>query len=110
MQSLALQEPAWRLKSLVPCLLFVPQVYEARYRSAQAVMHELSNSIRQALQEGYVFVLPTTPGEAPPSGDAEQVAAFRQRSLEFAALATLAGVPQVSGWQVGGWHWKISAF
>ncbi|GAB4819100.1 hypothetical protein N2152v2_006146 [Parachlorella kessleri] len=72
------------------------QVYEARYRSAQAVMHELSNSIRQALQDGYVFVLPTTPGEAPPSADMEQVAAFRQRSLEFAALATLAGVPQVT--------------
>lgn len=78
------------------------QVSEERYRVAQAVMGELSSSIRGALQEGYVFVLPTVPTEAPStdcggsgSSSSSEGEAFKQRSLEFSALAALAGVPEV---------------
>lgn len=54
--------------------------------------------MREALKDGYVFVLPTTPGPAPPAaaqdGDADQEAAeYRQRCLQFAAVASLSGTP-----------------
>ncbi len=71
-----------------------------RYRSAQAVAAELQAAMRTALADGYVFVLPTTPGAAPSVPAAGQAAscpevdAFRQRCRQFAAVASLSGVPQ----------------
>ena len=76
------------------------QVDEARYRSAQAVAAELHAAMRTALADGYVFVLPTTPGPAPPvpaagqGGSCPDIDAFRQRCCQFAAVASLSGVPQ----------------
>ena len=78
----------------------VLQVDEARYRSAQAVAAELHAAMRTALADGYVFVLPTTPGPAPPvpspgqGGSCPDIDAFRQRCCQFAAVASLSGVPQ----------------
>ena len=95
------------------------QVEEERYRAAQGVMAELSEAMRQVLRDGLIFVLPTTPGEAPPAaaGDAAR-AAFRERSIQFSALAPLAGVPQVrlAGWAgrllggQGGWAAPAAAW
>lgn len=71
---------------------------EKRYNEAIAVAEELSAAMRAALQEGYVFVMPTVPGPAPRTsgpGAAEKMTAFIERSFRFAALASLAGVPQV---------------
>jgi tetratricopeptide (TPR) repeat protein len=73
---------------------------EARYRQGIAVAEELSAGMRAALQQGYIFVLPTAPGPAPRRGGgaegAAAAAAFHRRCLQFAALASLAGVPQVA--------------
>ena len=84
------------------------QVGEERYRGAQSVAAELQAAMRAALRDGYIFVLPTTPGGAPEevaaagssaggasSSSSPAAAAFRQRCLQFAAVASLAGVPQV---------------
>lgn len=69
-------------------------VSEKLYLSAIAVADELSQGMRGALQEGYVFVVPTTPGPAPKNwGKFEEK--FRKLSEQFAALASLAGVPQI---------------
>lgn len=79
-----------------------PQVDEARHRSAQAAARELQAAMRAALADGYIFLLPTTPGPAPaePAGTSEQgsseVAAFAARCRQFAAVAALSGVPQVT--------------
>eukprot|EP00887_Chlorella_sp_A99_P007627 scaffold20.g7627.t1 len=70
------------------------QVPAERYQAARSVASELAGAMRGALAEGYVFVLPTTPGPAPREGDAEAQAAFRRGCAEFAALAALSGVPQ----------------
>ncbi|PRW56947.1 outer envelope mitochondrial [Chlorella sorokiniana] len=76
------------------------QVDDARYSSALAVAAELQAAMRTALADGYVFVLPTTPGPAPPvpaagqGGSSPEVDAFRQRCCQFAAVASLSGVPQ----------------
>ena len=85
------------LPSLLRCVL---QVDEARYHSAQGVAAELQAAMRAALADGYVFVLPTTPGPAPQvpaasqASGAAEVDAFRQRCRQFAAVASLSGVPQ----------------
>ena len=85
------------------------QVGEEQYRGAQAVAAELQAAMRAALRDGCILVLPTTPGEAPEeasaaggsangassSGSSPTATAFRQRCLQFAAVASLAGVPQV---------------
>lgn len=78
---------------------------EARYRAAQAVASELQAGMRDALRDGYIFVLPTTPGSAPPTataasqssqdGSASAAAVFRERCIQFSAVAALSGVPQV---------------
>jgi hypothetical protein len=87
-------------------------VDEGRYRAAQAVAAEMQGAVREALADGYILVLPTTPGPAPRAplakagrrgssssdggGEEEEgaVEAFRQRCAEFAAVAALAGAPQ----------------
>lgn len=94
-----MQQLTCALDALVPLV----QVDEERYRQAQGVAAELRGAMRDALKDGYVFVLPTTPGPAPPAaaqggaarqaGASEGPAGFRQRCLQFAALASLSGVP-----------------
>lgn len=80
-------------------LLSATQVDEERYRQAQGIAAELRAAMREALKDGYVFVLPTTPGPAPPAaaaqgaGASEEAAAFRQRCLQFSSVASLSGVP-----------------
>jgi len=74
-------------------------VNEKLYSSAIAVADELSQGMRGALQEGYVFVVPTTPGPAPKNSGKnweETEEKFRKLSEQFAALASLAGVPQIA--------------
>ena len=81
-----------------PLLLLLPllQTSEERYDSARMVVAELSAAMRGALQEGYVFVLPTTTGPAPRADDKEAVSAFRESAAQLAALAALSGAPQVA--------------
>ena len=74
-------------------------VTQQEYLSSIAVAEELSNAMRAALREGYVFVLPTIPGPAPKRTGKDWLKnerAHRRKSEEFAALASLAGVPQVA--------------
>lgn len=87
----------------LPCVCYphsILQVDEARYRSAHAVAAELQAAMRTALADGYVFVLPTTPGPAPcvpaasQGSSSAELDAFRQRCSQFAAVASLSGVPQ----------------
>ena len=77
------------------------------YKALQ-VADELSKGMRAALSEGYIFVIPTTAGPAPqfdwndrnkniPSHTTkDQVRAQRQLAVRFAALSSLAGVPQMA--------------
>ena len=79
-------------------------VTDDRYAEAISVASELSEAMRAALQEGYVFVIPTTPGPAPvrpPKATTidlalnQELKEYYRRCEQFAALASLAGVPQV---------------
>ena len=74
------------------------------YSKARALAAELQAAMRASLMDGYIFVLPTTPGPAPPAaagaggasgGEAQAAQAFRARCAQFAAVAALSGVPQV---------------
>ena len=83
---------------LLAALKEAQHVNEHQYKAAIAIADELSTAMRAALQEGYVFVLPTTPGIAPKCSGKDwekRVAEFRALSEKFAALSSLAGVPQV---------------
>lgn len=74
-------------------------ITKQQYLAGIAVAEELSNGMRAALQEGYVFVVPTTPGPAPKRSAKDWQAKerhYRRQCEEFAALASLAGVPQVA--------------
>jgi Asp-tRNA(Asn)/Glu-tRNA(Gln) amidotransferase A subunit family amidase len=86
-------------KEIIAGVLDADKVTEKVYSNAIAVADELSQGMRAALREGYVFVVPTTPGQAPKmSGkgmDNKAEENFRNLSEQFAALASLAGVPQV---------------
>lgn len=63
--------------------------------AGRKVAEEATNSLLGALQEGYIFVLPTASGAPPARGSGEDQAAFQDDSEGFLALAALAGVPQV---------------
>lgn len=69
------------------------------YTLAIRVAEELSDAMRAALQDGYVFVMPTIPG-LPPKCDGsvslDAMGMFHRRCVQFAALSSLAGVPQVT--------------
>ncbi|KAI3438049.1 hypothetical protein D9Q98_000492 [Chlorella vulgaris] len=74
------------------------------YRSALEVAKQLQAAMRDALADGKIFVLPTTPGPAPPlpanpaaptASEQEALRLFRQRCAQFAAIASLTGGPQV---------------
>lgn len=59
-----------------------------QYEVALSVMDELSSGIRAALQDGYVFVMPTIPST--------RSDVYSQAEEEFCVLAALAGVPLVT--------------
>jgi tetratricopeptide (TPR) repeat protein len=85
----------------LPLLL---QIQHKGYRSALEVAKQLQAAMRDALADGKIFVLPTTPGPAPPlpanpaaptASEQEALRLFRQRCAQFAAIASLTGGPQV---------------
>jgi Asp-tRNA(Asn)/Glu-tRNA(Gln) amidotransferase A subunit family amidase len=86
-------------REIVTGLLNAHLVSEKMYLDAIVVADELSQGMRGALQEGYVFVVPTTPGPAPKINGkncCQIEERFRKLSEQFAALSSLAGVPQIA--------------
>jgi Asp-tRNA(Asn)/Glu-tRNA(Gln) amidotransferase A subunit family amidase len=85
-------------QEIIAGLLDAHHVTEKMYSNAISVADELSRGMRAALQEGYVFVVPTTPGPAPKTSgknSEKDERQFRKLSEQFASLASLAGVPQI---------------
>jgi Asp-tRNA(Asn)/Glu-tRNA(Gln) amidotransferase A subunit family amidase/Tfp pilus assembly protein PilF len=66
------------------------------YQAAVAMADEISRGMRAALVEGYVFVLPTTPGPPPCAEDRRAVEMHLRCTQKFAALSCLGGLPQVA--------------
>ena len=80
-----------------PCPARPPQLDKPRCRQAQAVAADMQAALRDALRDGYIFVLPTTPGPAPRAdADPEDLAAYRRRCLQFASVAALSGAPSAA--------------
>jgi hypothetical protein len=101
-KSMPLRVSSWLLTCRPACLAAHPQVSKERYAEAVQVASELSASVLGALQEGYVFVMPTAPGPAPAVGaggsstqQLRDAGAFRETCGQLGALACLAGMPQV---------------
>lgn len=67
------------------------------YVHAKLVAEELSEACFSAMDEGLVFVVPTSPG-APPKMDADEseIAAWEVAVTRLNSLPALAGIPQVS--------------
>lgn len=74
----------------------------AERAKVQALRAELASGLLAALQDGYIFVLPTTTGQPlpwPARRDADSAAMFESNAKAFqifVSLAALAGVPQVT--------------
>ncbi|KAK2079201.1 hypothetical protein QBZ16_002892 [Prototheca wickerhamii] len=75
---------------------------EAERAKVQPLRAELASGLLAALQDGYIFVLPTTTGQPlpwPARRDADSAAMFESNAKAFqifVSLAALAGVPQVT--------------
>ena len=67
------------------------------YNHAIQVAEGLSVACRNAMQDGLVFIIPTIPNLPPEiHGDMKEIAEFESRCRQFASVAALAGIPQVT--------------